>query len=413
MKIVELPDTPIELEFPDDMSDEDIKKAMGKFNPQFGQQLREFRLENRPQGIEAVEPTLAESMGYGIANLLYSSGIMSDRIRAQEVGDTMSAIFGFSTGVGDAQAGDDFGRSLRQGDGLGTTLGLMSAVPILGKAMPSKQATEKFFSDTVIGSLTKDATDPRSRTTALWLTPEEFKQLAQPLGEIDSNSRSTINMIKESLESGGKIPDPMFIHIDHDTKGVAKVVGHEGRHRAEALSQIIGENERIPVAFHSRGAEIRWGMQKEGGFDRTKVWPEYLVSEDGTKTFKFPLTRTDTPEGAKIAQLDALTPTKLPKPKKLGDFTSKEAELLRDEVYDEFYLRVPEGEDVAFMNYYYDDFSPEMRNMLKALERDDWLGFSYPDEALDVVFSERGLDDYEVSPSTRSAITKYIRAKLD
>ena len=56
-------------------------------------------------------------------------------------------------------------------------------------------------------------------------------------------------------------------------------------------------------------------------------------------------------------------------------------------------------------------FTKESRDLMRALQRDDWLGFDNVDDLLNTVFDE-GLDNYEVSQSTKSALGKYINANF-
>ena len=121
------------MQFPDDMDIEDIKAFLQR---KFAQQAV---TGNKPADLDplqgqarATEQSLAEKAGQGISNALYNSGIISDRYGAQRIGQNVTSIGEFLPVIGDAAAGDEFGRALKQGDGVGMALGALGAVPIAG-----------------------------------------------------------------------------------------------------------------------------------------------------------------------------------------------------------------------------------------------------------------------------------------
>jgi hypothetical protein len=59
--------------------------------------------------------------------------------------------------------------------------------------------------------------------------------------------------------------------------------------------------------------------------------------------------------------------------------------------------------------------NPRMRNLLRALQRDDYLGFDTPFEAIDVILTEDTeslFSNFDMSPSLKSGITKYMDSLL-
>lgn len=95
------------------------------------------------QRVEPVQEPLSQKMGRGIGEFLFDQGVISDPRRAYRTGQTMSGILGFMPGIGDAQAGDEFATAAQEGDALGMGIGLMSAVPVAGKAVkPITKAVE-------------------------------------------------------------------------------------------------------------------------------------------------------------------------------------------------------------------------------------------------------------------------------
>jgi hypothetical protein len=123
------------MQFPDDMDIEDIKAFLQR---KFAQQAV---TGNKPADLaplkgqaRATEQSLAQKAGQGISNALVDSGIISDRFGAQQIGKNVTSIGEFLPVIGDATAGDEFGRALKQGDGVGMALGALGAIPLVGDA---------------------------------------------------------------------------------------------------------------------------------------------------------------------------------------------------------------------------------------------------------------------------------------
>lgn len=135
------------ISFPDNMSDEEIKAVLRqKFNADMMSKavggISDI-LAPQPQTIEATQPTLTERAGQGVSDFLFDKGIISNRHGAQQIGKTIASIGEFLPGIGDAAAGDEFGRAIAEGDSLGIGLGALSAVPVIGKA--ASKAVKKVF----------------------------------------------------------------------------------------------------------------------------------------------------------------------------------------------------------------------------------------------------------------------------
>ena len=103
------------MQFPDDMDIDDIREFLRR---RFTQQAVEG---NQPRDLDplqgqarATEQSLAEKAGQGISSALYDSGVISDRYGAQRIGENVTSIGEFLPVIGDATAGDEFGRALKQ-----------------------------------------------------------------------------------------------------------------------------------------------------------------------------------------------------------------------------------------------------------------------------------------------------------
>ncbi|MDK9790103.1 hypothetical protein [Vibrio sp. D431a] len=142
------------------------------------------------------------------------------------------------------------------------------------------------FSDKAFDDL--EVTFYKSRETLAYMTPEDFLAVAEK--GFDSSKEGVCKGVIESGEGFTSIP---FLTFEHDGKGNARVVGHEGRHRAMVL---FNEGvSKIPVVLKSaaggEGMSIRWGSQ-DGGFDALsthgQVLPLRLISEEGDCSIAMP-----------------------------------------------------------------------------------------------------------------------------
>jgi hypothetical protein len=123
------------MQFPDDMNIEDIKAFLQrKFASQAVAGNQPMDLAPLEGQARASEQSLAQKAGQGISNALVDSGIVSDRFGAQQIGKNITSIGEFLPGIGDATAGDDFGRALKQGDNFGMAMGALGAIPLVGDA---------------------------------------------------------------------------------------------------------------------------------------------------------------------------------------------------------------------------------------------------------------------------------------
>ena len=119
-------------QFPDDMSKDNIRNFLRN---KYSQQLMNGEsdiLAPKANIAAPYEPTLAEKMGQGVSNALSDTGIISNRHGAQGVGKNLTTLAEFLPGVGDATAGDDFGRALKGGNYGDAALAGVGAVPLLG-----------------------------------------------------------------------------------------------------------------------------------------------------------------------------------------------------------------------------------------------------------------------------------------
>ncbi len=123
------------MQFPDDMDINDIREFLRRrFTQQAVEGSQPADLAPLQAQAQATEQSLAEKAGQSISSSLYDSGVISDRYGAQRIGENVTSIGEFLPVIGDATAGDEFGRALKQGDGAGMALGALGAIPLVGDA---------------------------------------------------------------------------------------------------------------------------------------------------------------------------------------------------------------------------------------------------------------------------------------
>lgn len=98
--------------------------------------------------------------------------------------------------------------------------------------------------------------------------------------------------VKAKFAEGSKLDagDIPYLEVSEGKNGVAEVVGHEGRHRAQYLkSQGI---DLIPVRIRSHAT--RWSEQTSPErFDYREQWPDLLRNQDRTASESFPIPREE------------------------------------------------------------------------------------------------------------------------
>jgi hypothetical protein len=123
------------MDFPDDMDIEDIKAFLQK---------RFANMATTGQSTVDVDPiqataqasnlSLVDKAAQGVGNALTSSGLVSDNFGAQQIGRNITSAGEFLPVLGDAAAGDEFGKALAGGDGVGMALSALGAIPLVGDA---------------------------------------------------------------------------------------------------------------------------------------------------------------------------------------------------------------------------------------------------------------------------------------
>ncbi len=119
-------------QFPDDMNVDSIRSFLRNKYSQRAMQGDSDILSPVESTVSPYEPSLVDRIGGGIASGLTDAGLISDNYRAQQIGKNLSTIGEFLPGIGDATAGDDFGRAVADGDKLGMGLSALGVIPVVG-----------------------------------------------------------------------------------------------------------------------------------------------------------------------------------------------------------------------------------------------------------------------------------------
>ena len=90
----------------------------------------------------------------------------------------------------------------------------------------------------------------------------------------------------------------------------------------------------------------------------------------------------------------------------------RDATAVYEKVRDNFLDQLPEDATVEDVMESLEDFGTLEQNFLKALDRDDWLGFDYPSQAISAVLGE-DIDRYDVSQGLKQSIGRMVNQYYD
>lgn len=153
----------------------------------------------------------------------------------------------------------------------------------------------KPFKQESLDRYTKYDAQELSEGKILYMSPDDFLALAAPLFYGDKEVDS---YYAEQIKEGNKMDIPYLNATYNDKTGDAKIIGHEGRHRAETLRK---QNVKLmPVRFRMVGREgvkfedIWWkdlgNMRTEFG-RKIRKYPRRLFNEEGTASYSFPVSK--------------------------------------------------------------------------------------------------------------------------
>lgn len=120
-------------QFPDDMPIDDVRSFLQK---KYYQQNTQggINLDPAIQTAQPYNPSLAERAGGAIAQGLKGTGLISDNYGAQQIGKNIASLGEMLPGIGDATAGDEFGRAAAEGNLTGMGWAGLGVIPVVGDA---------------------------------------------------------------------------------------------------------------------------------------------------------------------------------------------------------------------------------------------------------------------------------------
>jgi len=156
--------------------------------------------------------------------------------------------------------------------------------PDVGAGVQSTALTTKPVENWFEGVEGAAVTQYKGKNKLVEMPIDTFLKLAER--DTPGDRQDKVARVKKIIDENGKFSAVPYLYIETDSKGNAKVTGHEGRHRARAL-KALGYNT-IPVELRS---SIRWSEQQDPeNFDYQKNWPTNLVGQEGD-VVPFPVSR--------------------------------------------------------------------------------------------------------------------------
>jgi hypothetical protein len=208
----------------------------------------------------------------------------------------------------------------------------------------------------------------------------------------EMESDETNEFIKTLLSSAAKA---------QETKSQADEIAEDLIRQIVATGRQTEATARQSVAVTTAQIVVQYEFLKKSGFkkeDGSEVTLQELYEDFGLRIAK-PEEKVGTEATPRefMSQLDQ--PAYLDAPAAF--------ETMRDSFLD----KLPEDADHADLMDNIEKFSTEQRNVLKALARNDWLGFDYPAQAINAAFSGE-IDNYEVSAGLKQAIGRMVNKEL-
>ena len=266
-------------------------------------ELEKFR-ETNPVSAYGSEIAASLPTGLGLGALALRAGVRGiGKIGAAEgalygagVGEdaedrAVSAAIGAPLGAAGAVVGEKvvrgiapmIGKFMKRGSGSETRGATDIQLDAGDQPIPATEADgARFFDPADVKKEVSSAHNDLSRETIIYMSPDEFLSLAKKEPGYDFD----LTEVRGLIEEGTPFSSMPSLSFDHDGKGMAKVVGHEGRHRMLALKELGVET--VPVKFNSRergeGRALRWGQQANpdsNDYVPPSERPVQITSEDG------------------------------------------------------------------------------------------------------------------------------------
>jgi len=203
-------------QFPDGMSADNIRTFLRNKYAQQRSDGKSDTLSPVDNVAAPYEPTLTERMGQGIASGLTNTGLVSDNYGAQRIGKNIASIGEFLPGVGDAAAGDEFGKAVAQGDKFGIAMAGLGVVPVAGDL--AKKVMKAKFPDVKFDEIKTLPYKEKAKLASKWKTGQPIKL---------NYARNTVSSknYPAGMDFGQKIePAGRYMNVDFDDKGFNKSI---------------------------------------------------------------------------------------------------------------------------------------------------------------------------------------------
>jgi hypothetical protein len=271
------------MQFPDDMDIEDIKAFLQRrFANQAVAGNQPMDLAPLQGQARASEQSLAQKAGQGISNALVDSGIVSDRFGAQQIGQNVTSIGEFLPGIGDATAGDEFGRALKQGDNFGMAMGALGAIPLVGDA--AKKTARKVFhgSDRQIDEYRRGTNTKGRLGAGIYFGDEKKANVFAKIAKIKKQP-SFLNQAEIVSDNPKKVTEDMLL-LYPQGKFPAEIFEREGYTGIQLINEnngeIIEETVFDPKNIRSLNPSTDKAMSVSGDVT-SKFNPKLMDTEEG------------------------------------------------------------------------------------------------------------------------------------
>lgn len=122
---------------------------------------------------------------------------------------------------------------------------------------------------------------------------QDFLNMAKRQSEPDMYK---YNRVKNAVEQGIPLKDIPYLSFNSDNKGLAKISGHEGRHRALVLQEKGYTHMPVNIEGNNGKARLAWDRQNDPkDWYYAENWPKKLLDQDNIPVHEmpFPVTRED------------------------------------------------------------------------------------------------------------------------
>lgn len=206
----------------------------------------------QPRGfgeLRPYEPSLRENLVARIGTAGQALGL--DKYRAWETGRRMVDLLDWTTPVGMAISLDEARRAYREGDLIGTTLGAVGGVPIIGRpGAKALKAGGRVLAEQLAKKPTGAARDALSETAPLAVQPNQGTPLASPLPD------ELAELFREGVQpSAPHSPIPR----NHPARGVLPVENKPGAivdQQGNAFTHVLPDQTGIDAGTALREADV-------------------------------------------------------------------------------------------------------------------------------------------------------------